>query len=224
MEGSVEQVVRRSVSPSRSKAYLDGGISTASTLAEDIGPKISIVGQHDQHTITSAAGIRSLVDRMLDGDGLAARDTFDETWAAYVAVNEEAASLGGDHRALERERDMLRFQVSEIEDAAFESGEEEELRTRAVRLRSAETLAVHIDTAMTSLGEDGASQHLSSALGATRIASGLDASLTDMDERIDELLIILGELRSDLGRYASLLTSDPKELGATEDRLADLAA
>ena len=224
VDGGTERVVRRSVSPSRSKAYVDGAISTASALADTVGPRIAIVGQHDQHTITSAKGIRDLVDRMLDSDGLGAKDAFDTRWSAWVAVTDEAAALGTDHRALEREGEMLRFQVEEISDANFEPGDEEHLRTVASRLRSAEALAAHVDTAMTALGDDGASMHLSTALGALRSAATLDASLRDLDDRINELVIVLGELLSDVGRYGSLLVSDSDELSATETRLADLGS
>jgi DNA repair protein RecN (Recombination protein N) len=224
VDGAAEQVVRRTVSSSRSKAYLDGAISTASALADEVGPRIAIVGQHDQHTITSTAGVRYLVDRLLDEKGSKAKEAWSSAWSAYVAVTDEAAALGTDLRALEREREMLRFQVAEIDDANFAPGDEEDLRSVAGRLRSAESLALHVDTAMQALGDDGASTQLSAALGAIRSAATLDASLGDVDGRIDELIIILSELLSDLGRYGSLLTSAPGELAATEARLADLGS
>jgi DNA repair protein RecN (Recombination protein N) len=222
IDSEAEQIARRSVTPSRSKAYLNGSISTASALADEMGSRISIVGQHDQHMITSTAGLRGLVDRVLDGDGRKHRSAYEHAWVAYMAVVEEAAALGTDHRALEREGEMLRFQVSEIDDAGFAPGDEENLRSMAARLRSAETLAVHIDTAMGALGDEGASMQISSALSAVRSAASLDDSLGDLDERLDEMVIVLGELLSDLGRYGSLLTSDPGELGRTEERLAAL--
>jgi DNA repair protein RecN (Recombination protein N) len=212
------------VSPSRSRAYLDGAISTASALADTIGPRIAIVGQHDQHTITSATGIRDLIDRLLDTEGSRSRDAFGAAWATFVSVADEATALGTDHRALEREREMLRFQVAEIDDASFAPGDEEDLRTVVARLRSSEALALHVDTAMQALGEDGASTQLSNALTAIRSAAALDESVRELDDRTDELVIVLGELLSDLGRYGGLLASDPEQLGETESRLAELGA
>ncbi len=224
VDGATEQVVRRSVSPSRSNAYLDGAISTASALAGTIGPRIAIVGQHDQHTITSTAGIRDLVDRLLDTDGSRAREAFSSAWTAFGSVADEAAALGTDHRALEREREMLRFQVTEIDDASFAPGDEEDLRTVAQRLRSSEALALHIDTAMQALGDDGASTQLAVALTAIRSAAAIDETVRGLDDQIDELVIVLGELLSDVGRYGELLASDPEQLGVTESRLAELGA
>jgi DNA repair protein RecN (Recombination protein N) len=119
---------------------------------------------------------------------------------------------------------MLRFQVAEIDDASFAPGDEEDLRTVVVRLRSSETLALHVDTAMHALGEDGASTQLSNALAAIRSAAALDESVRELDDRIDELVIVLGELLSDVGRYGGLLASDPELLGATESRLSELGA
>jgi len=224
VDETTESVARRTVSPSRSKAYLDGAISTASALTEEIGPRIAIVGQHDQQTITSTHGVRTLIDRLLDAKGRRARAEYDEAWTSYIAVTNEAAALGGDQRALERELEMLRFQVSEIDEAGFQQGDESDLRATAVRLRSAESLMEHVDAADSALGEDGASTHLSHALGAIRSAVSIDDSLADLDGRVDALLIDLGEVLSDLNRYGSTLSSDSGQLGATESRLAELGS
>lgn len=213
-------VLRRSVTSTRSKAYIDGAISTAATMSNIVGSHIAIVGQHDQHTITSAAGIRTLVDLKLEADGTSALDSYRTHWAKYVAVRTEADALGGDLRALEREAEMLEFQVTEIDDAAFAVGDEESLRSDVAKLRSADELAAEIDRAVTDLGDDGAQARIESSVHAIMRASSIDSSLSGVTRRAGEIVGLVDELLADLVRYATDLTSDAAALASTEDRLA----
>lgn len=219
-----ETVIRRTVSATRSKAYLDGAIVTASTLAQAMGNEIAIVGQHDQHTITSVAGIRRLVDRCLDDAGLAALERYDVSWATHAQTTAEAESLGGDLRALEREAEMLSFQISEIDDAGFYVGEEADLRSSAAKLRSAEELASEISTAMNELGDEGVQARLETALRSIRRANAIDPSLDASAAQGDAAMDLIGDLLADLVRYSDDLTSDADGLAQTEDRLALLGS
>ncbi len=223
IEGN-DTVLRRSVTPTKSRAYINGSIVTASTMSECVGSQIAIVGQHDQHTITSASGIRSLIDRKLDKDGRNALDAYRNLWAGYVAVREEADTLGGDLRALEREAEMLDFQIAEIDEAEFSNGDEEELGFTVAKLRSADELASEIDGALVDLGDEGAQGRLESAVRSIMRATTIDSSLADASQRAIELNDRIGELLTDLVRYVSDLTPDANALAAIEERVALLGS
>lgn len=217
-----EVVVRRLVTNSKSKAYVDGQISPAKVLAELVGPHVAIVGQHDQHTITSAAGVRKLVDQSLDENGRAAQAVYADAWLAYQSVLEQVEALGGDLRTIEREVDMLRFQVEEIDQSGFAPGDEEDLRSTAVRLRSAEELAAEVDRAIGELGDEGIGSNLDDAVRAIDKASRMDTALEDAAAQAKELASLVSELLTDLSRYAADLSSDDTDLGVIERRLAEL--
>lgn len=219
-----ETVVRRTVSASRSRAYLDGAIVTATALAQAIGDDIAIVGQHDQHTITSMTGIRRLVDRCLDDEGQAALERYEASWTTFAQTTAEAEALGGDLRALEREAEMLSFQVGEIDDAGFDVDDEADLRSSVAKLRSAEELAVEIGTAMNELGDEGVQGRLELAVRSIRRAQAIDPSLDTAVEQGDALVLLVDELLADLVRYSDDLTSDADALALTEDRLALLGS
>jgi len=219
-----ELVVRRTVTPRGSKAYLDGAIVTAGTLASALEHEVAIVGQHDQHTITSAAGVRRLVDRRLDIDGRSALARYQAAWAVHAQTEAEAAALGGDLRALEREVEMLSFQIAEIDDAAFADDEEDVLRARVTKLRSAEELAGEISLAMQELGDEGVQQHLERAVRSIRRARALDPSLDPTSTQAETTLDLVADLLSDLARYSDDLTPDAHALEQAEDRLALLGA
>ncbi|MFV1970632.1 MAG: DNA repair protein RecN [Acidimicrobiia bacterium] len=222
--GKEEQVARRIVTPSRSKAYLDGAITTASALREVIGPQISIVGQHDQHTITSANGVRRLLDVALNEEERESARQYEEAWSVYETVRSEADLLGSDQRSLARELETLRFQVSEITEAGFEPGDERELRDRVNRLRNSEILATAVDTAITGLGDEGAGAPIAQAARALTGAAELDGSLAELATQVSDTLTMVSDIRAEIARYASDLEVDPAALQQTEERVSLLSS
>lgn len=222
--GETEIVVRRVVTSTRSKAYLSGAISTAAALRQEIGPRVSIVGQNDQHMITSSRGVRRLVDQLLTEGERPRVAEYESAWSALETVQREADLLGSDHRALERELETVRFQMEEIDAAGFAPGDDEELRGRVVRLRNAESLAAAIHTALHELTDDGAGGHIATALRALEDAMSIDPSLSDITRQVTESSTALSALAGEIARYASDLEMDPGRLDETEQRIALLGS
>jgi DNA repair protein RecN (Recombination protein N) len=222
--GTTERVARRVVTPNRSKAYIDGAISTASALRETVGPRVSIVGQHDQHAITSSEGVRRLVDGSLSAGERPDLDTYADAWDAHELVREEAELLGPDQRYLARELETIQFQIAEITDAGFDVGDEDVLRVKADRLRNSEELAGAIDVVLGRLGDEGATAHVDSAIRSLGNAIVLDPTLEELSRRMEELHDQLSDITSDVRRYATDLNVDPEALEETEQRVAALSA
>jgi DNA repair protein RecN (Recombination protein N) len=221
---STEHVARRTVTPNRSKAYLDGAIATASALRETIGPMVSIVGQHDQHTITSSDGVRHLLDSALTKAERKDIDSYTSAWTEYEAIRSEADLLGADQRHLARELETIRFQIGEIMDSGFEVGDEELLRDQAVKLRHADELATAIDVAIERLGDTGASASIDQGARAISGAVALDPNLGDLHGQIGMLLTTLSDINAEIVRYAADLEVEPIQLEETEQRVALLAS
>lgn len=221
---SGEHVARRVITPTRSKAYLDGAISTASALRETIGPMVSIVGQHDQHTITSSQGVRSLIDASLTSTERKDIETYFTAWEAYELIREEADALGTDHRHLERELETIRFQIADISDSGFEPGEEELLRDRAAKLRHVDELATSINVVIDRLGDLGATTAIDEAARSISGATSLDPHLADIETQVLALLSTLSDVTAEVVRYASSLEVEPALLDETEQRVALLGS
>lgn len=220
VDGSDEVVLRRSVDAKRSRAYVDDMTATAGTLADILAQRVSIVGQHDQLAIASTAGVRSLVDRRLDADGIAARADYETAWSVRRALLEERNAIGSDARALERERDMAQFQADEIERACLFPGEDDDLHQRVLLLRNADTLLAELDTAMRSLGDDGAGSLLDEALSALRRAGSVAPEADAIAQRLLEVSTLLNDAAGDVAVLAASIEQDPDELVAVEERIA----
>lgn len=222
--GTDEHIARRVVTAGRSRAYLDGAISTASALRDAVGGKISIVGQHDRHTITSAQGVRRLADNALSTTERTRLDLYASAWNTFKNVRDEADQLGSDHRSLTRELETLRFQIAEITDAGFELGDEQKLLDQVNKLRNSEALADSIDTALSHLGDEGAGAQIDAAARALNGAAYLDGSLLDLASQVVDVLAVVSEMNIEVARYASALEAEPAVLQETEQRVALLSS
>ena len=124
----------------------------------------------------------------------------------------------------ERDLDLYRYELSEIEDAAPEPAEAEELALARDRLRHAEGLREAAQGAYSLLaGTDdegsGAANALALAHDLLHGAAGLDLELDSSANRLDALALELGDASAALRDYAERLESDPGRLAEVEERL-----
>ena len=219
--GGTEQVVARRVTiAGRSKAYIDGAMVTARALGELVGASAEVVGQHDHLALATSAGVRRIVDgALLDPSVL---DEYHVAWGALAALRDEAALLGGDRRALERELESCRFQVEEIAAAGFEPGDDAALLERAEALRHHESIVEYLSEAVDALGDDGAGEWLGRGVDALRRASRLDRTLEEAAAQAEEVATLAVELVSTVVDIAGAGDRDPEQLNTIEARLATL--
>src|SRR5205823_279855 len=106
----------------RSRAYLNGRLAAASELAERGRTLVDLHGQHAHQSLLAASVQRAALDRFagVDLQPLAAAR------ARVAEVDTALAELGGDARARAREVDLLRFQVTELEQARLDDPDEDE--------------------------------------------------------------------------------------------------
>jgi len=219
-----ELVVRRVVTGKRSRAYLDGVPATASEVSRVVGPLVSIVGQHDQHTLSTPDGVRTLVDGMFTPEQRVTFSRYEHAYGALRSIEAEMHAMGSGRRELERELEMTRFQVSEIADAAFEVGDEEALRKRLDRLRHAEEITTEVARADAAIGESGVDLAMGTALVALERVSRLDPDAYQLRDRLAAAATDVNEIAADIASYAQGVEADPRALAADEQRLADLSA
>ncbi len=214
-----EEVVagRRLPREGRSRAYLDGSIASGKILSDRLGNLVEIIGQHDQLFLTRQAEVRSMLDGLLDGPGLAARDGYRIAFERLGELSAARTALGGDNRALARELDLTRFQAEEIARAGFGTGEDENLERRAARLRHAETLIVHLGAA-TALAESG-SEAVGGMVDELRRAARLDTGLDEYAAAAAGAAESLMELGRAIRLTSEAMVADPGELAEVEQRL-----
>ncbi len=217
-----EYVVSKSLAQGgRTKTRLNGNLAAVAEVGELIGGIVDVVAQHDHLSLGRSERVRQLVDNRLDPEGLDAKASYLGVWSEWEALQERLSVLGGDVRALERERDLLEYQASEISDAALLPGEDASASASAGRLRHAEDLRRLLgetEEAVEAMVElSGKSQD------RLRKVQALVNDTHPLLAQADTVNAQLGELRSELRRTQEQVVHDPSALAGLERRLMVLS-
>jgi DNA repair protein RecN (Recombination protein N) len=185
-----------------------------------------LVDIHGQTEHLSLMRVREHVD-LLDrfGELWTARTDFADRVRQLRAARQELSSLRRDERELARRVDLLQYQVSEIETAHLELGEDEALVQERTRLTNAEQLRELTDEAFLALyggDEDRTSavDLLQASVRCLVALARLDPSTTALGEAAETVNYQLEDLAELLRDYRDRIEFNPQRLNQVEERLA----
>ncbi len=214
-----ELVVRRVVqAEGRSRAFLNGKLSTASQLAE-LGPDLcDIASQHESVSLTDPATHLEYLDAY--GRLESMRDELGEKVAELASVVREIHRVRDAERDRAEREDFLAFQLREIEELDPSPGEETTLESERARLRHAEKLSNATQGAADRLyeGEDAVCDQLARISTDLDAAAAIDPSLATVARSVEDARSELADAARALGRYASGIESNPERLAEIDDR------
>lgn len=177
-------------------------------------------GQHDSVGLLNVENHLALLDKF-GGDKIEdlkhnVSDCFDK----QKEIEKKIANLGGNETERQRTKDILEFQIKEIENANLTIGEEEELRERFEFISSAENIFEKVSTAILKLDEqrDNANGLLYEAKATL---SGL-SNFKDVEEcknRIENCYYEIKDVVDTLENIKRNTEFDPKELDRIDSRL-----
>jgi DNA repair protein RecN (Recombination protein N) len=224
-EGAEEVVLGRRVSAGgRTSAFVAGRAATAADLKLLGGRLLSFFGQHEHRKLTISSAQLEILDGFAGAEHLQIREQYREAHRECGRLAAELAGLREREGSRERDLDLYRYELSEIEEVAPEPEERVELGARRERLRHAEGLreaaaGAHAGLAGAEADGGGAAAALGEAESLLQGAAGLDPGLDAIAERVAALAVELGDVGSELRDYAEGIEADPGELGAVEERL-----
>lgn len=212
-------VVRRVVQAGgRSRAYLNGRLSTAGQLAELAPLLCDVASQHEQVTLTDAATHLDFLDAFGDLGGLRHRLGI-ESERLLACVRERQSVLDAERSRRERS-ETLRQTLAEIDALDPRIGEEHELERDRERLRHASQLEQRTRSAAAMLedSESAACDVLARALAELSPAAVFDSSLEPLVRAISDARELAVDAARSLARYAEAVDADPTRLAEVEDR------
>ncbi len=219
-----ELLVRRVVSQNgRSRVYLNGAAATV-TMLRQIGERLlHIYGQHEQQVLLEAEAAIGLLDGFaglgtLLGEMANRYHTLRRLWSRLQALTTGKAAAAA-------RRELVRFQVDEIKNAALRPGEEEALRQEKLVLLNAEKLArgVAAGEELLSAGEAAVTDQLGRLLTRLRELARIDEHLNDAVTLLNSGLAQVEEAALHLRRYGERLQVNPERLEEIETRLTVLS-
>jgi DNA repair protein RecN (Recombination protein N) len=221
-----EEVVlgRRVAAGGRTSAFVAGRSATAADLKLLGGRLLAFFGQHEHRKLTIASAQLEILDGFAGAEHLETRRRYREAHREYGRLAAELSELREAEGSRERDLDLYRYELSEIEEVGPEPEEREEMASERERLRHAESLRAAVAGAHTGLAgaeEDGggAAAALAQAESLLQSVGGLDTGLDAIAERVAALTVELGDVSSELRDYAEGLEADPAALLTIEERL-----
>ncbi|MCL2161116.1 MAG: DNA repair protein RecN [Betaproteobacteria bacterium] len=201
----------------RSKAWMNGTPATLAQLRAAGQWLADIHGQHAHHALLRAEIQRQLLDTHAGAEERASEVA--ACWREWQRLADLRQAAQRDTAAFARERELLGWQVKELEDLAFAPGEWSEINAEHGRLAHAADLLGGVGEALDSLGEG----EQGSALGhcASRLSAleAIDPTLAEARELIDAAAIQVDEALHILRRYRDRLELDPERLAEIELRI-----
>jgi DNA repair protein RecN (Recombination protein N) len=224
-EGAEEVVLGRRVGASgRTSAFVAGRAASAADLRALGSRLLTFYGQHEHRRLTLASAQMEILDGFAGPEHLELRERYRGAHAEATRLRSELETLREREGARERDLDLLRFELAEIESVASDPEQESELGAERERLRHAEALRAATAGGLAALSGDadeggGASSALAAADAGMAAVAGLDPTLDAVAKRLRAAAVELDDLGSELRSYLDSVDGEPGRLEAIEERL-----
>ena len=199
------------------------GRTVSATVARNCGMGlINIHGQHDNQVLQNAVNHITYLDRYAENDDLL--EAYGKEYRIYRDAENEVRRLIEKDRDKERLKELLLYQIQDIESADLHEGEEEELLNRKKLIQNAKQLSKQVLTAYRALYKNSkgmsASQLVEFAVDATDQLSELIPEAETLSERLSDIQSEIEEIAKQISAFMPSDLDDPeKELEAIGDRL-----
>ena len=222
VEYDPETVIQREV-------YLDGknvcrvnGSLVSVSILRKLGIQlINIHGQHDSASLFDEENHLNFLDAFADNESL--RGDYAEKYQAVASLRREIADLTMDEGEKLRRMETLKYQISEIEKANLQPGEDETLEQRRKILQNAEKLSSGMEEAVECLyggdDTDGAAGLLAQAERALARLGRFSDSYQALHDRVADLMYQVQDAAEEVRDARDDLSYSADELEQIESRL-----
>ncbi|NHI00339.1 MULTISPECIES: DNA repair protein RecN [Oceanimonas] len=217
-----ECILRRTLSrEGRSRGYINGTPVPLSQLKALGGLLVNIHGQHAHQELQKPDHQRALLDAYAGHHQLLAGVS--AGYQHWRQLNNERKQLQAEQEKWQAERQLLEYQVAELDELALAEDEFPELEAEHKRLSNGAELLTDCQLALNVLGDNDESNALQLVRQGLKTLSELvamDSRLGPVLEMVEGSLIQLEEGHSELGRYLDRLELDPERLHEVESRMS----
>jgi DNA repair protein RecN (Recombination protein N) len=206
--GAEEVVLGRRVSAAgRTSAFVAGRAATAADLKLLGARLLAFFGQHEHRKLTISSAQMEILDGFAGAAHLRTRQEYREAHREHGRLAAELAELREAEGSRERDLDLYRYELAEIEEVAPDPEERAGIASERERLRHAEALreaasGAHAGLAGAEEDGGGAAAALAQAESLLQGAGGLDPALDAIAERVAALALELADAGAELRDYA----------------------
>ncbi len=202
------------------------GRTVSSTVGRNAGMGlINIHGQHDNQVLQNPSHHIGYLDRYAENE--AALAVYAALYRQYQKIRAEIRRLTENERDKERRKELLAYQIQDIEAAALSEGEEEKLLSRKKLLLNTKQVSKQVLTAYRALYKNSkgpsASQLTELAADAVTELSTIFPEAEKIAERLSDMQAELEKAAKEITTYMPTASENPeKELEEIDERLDEI--
>lgn len=198
--------------------------ATVSALKQLSGALIDVHGQHDSIILQNPELHIGYIDAF--GDTGAELLAYRESYKALKETERAIKKISMDDSDKEARIDLLKYQIGEIEAAAVEDGEEDELLALSKRIKSSENIMELVSGTVAALdgdnGGSGALDELETVIKNAEELAEYFPVFEGVSEKFKSTYYELEEFANDVKSCADELDFDPQLQNRTEKRLDEI--
>lgn len=207
-------LVSRVIGADKNICKVNNALTTVAVLRELGAELMSIHGQQDNRELLDSETHINYIDALMGENALV--DEYRASYGKLCEIKAQIKKLSGDKESIARKRDILSYQIDEIEKAEIDPGEWERLKERRNELQNFEKIQAGLYGAYDALN-GGDSYH-----GAVEMVSGAFrelSSVASFSQNLQELSQKLGDLYYELQDIADTVRDSVNEDGFSQAEL-----
>ncbi len=218
-------ILRRDISSgSKSLCRVNGTIVPLSLLGKISRRVADIHGQYDNQTLLNTDHQIDVLD-LYGGKDIAS--VLDMTGGFYRSMTQTRSELSALEKKLadsERQKDLMRYELQEIDAAMVQPGEDEELEDAIRLMQNSENIYQSLSRLYDAVydGEDNASGRLGACLSELESISGFSKDLSEATQQFSDAYYALDDLGRTFRRLRDSISFSPGELEEKMERLDEL--
>lgn len=204
-----------------SKAWINGQPVTLSTLRQLAQRLISIHSQHEHQRLTNKEQQLCILDDYAEHSELLEKTSV--TYHEWSQAKQQLFELEHDQDNIRDRKELLQFQVKELDELSLKEAEYSELESDQHRLANAEDIIRKLNQLSELVSESDDFNLISSSSHAQHIAESVDAEIKPLQEAIELLTsakIQIEEARESIRQAQDSVQLNPELLAEVEARLS----
>lgn len=202
----------------RNTCKINGRLVSVSELKNFMKDIIDIHGQNENQTLLDVNSHIKYIDEMASKDIHELKEEYQILYVKYNELKQEISKNFGDDKEKQRELDLLKYQVNEIEDAKLKKDEEEELENLRTKMMNSEKIAINLQEATAQINQ-GVIDGISLAIRAMEKIEGIDEKYQNSLNSMKSIYYDIQELSRDIEGYSEDAYFDEEERDKVEERL-----
>ncbi|WP_289285516.1 DNA repair protein RecN [Parablautia intestinalis] len=218
-------ILQRKITPGRSICRANGESISAGQLKNLAGCLLDMYGQHEHQSLLKPAAYKKMLDDYIGEKVVKLKTALKDRLAQYRKYVEELENQNSDETVRTREAKLLAFEIEEIENAALNPEEDEQVEKRYRRLMNAKRMkeTVYMVHGLTGYENEGsAGLTVGHALREIKTLRDFDEDIAPLIGQLTDIDDLLNDFNRSMAQYEDSLEFDEEEFVELEDRLNTL--